>query len=162
MSIVIRQAGLQDLQEIAELEKLCFTKEEAASKEVFEYRLHEFPECFYLAEANGRLAGFINGCVSDKEYICDELYEVEGGHNPKGKNQMVFGLVTHPDYRRRGIAEQLLEYFSNEAKLVGREAIVLTCQERLIPYYKNRGFKKIGISQSIHGGIVWYDMVKKI
>ena len=37
--------------------------------------------------------------------------------------------------------------------------MVLTCKEGLIPFYQSFGFENRGLSASVHGGAVWYDMV---
>ena len=36
--------------------------------------------------------------------------------------------------------------------------MILTCKEALIHYYARFGFKNCGLSASVHGGAVWYDM----
>lgn len=37
--------------------------------------------------------------------------------------------------------------------------IVLTCKERLIPYYEKFGFKDEGVTdKSIHGNVEWHQM----
>ena len=35
---------------------------------------------------------------------------------------------------------------------------MLTCKERLIPWYAGFGFVNEGLSASVHGGEVWYQM----
>lgn len=35
---------------------------------------------------------------------------------------------------------------------------MLTCKERLIPYYERFGFRNEGLSASTHGGETWYQM----
>ena len=36
--------------------------------------------------------------------------------------------------------------------------VVLTCKEKLVPYYAKFGFVDEGVSQSAHGGVVWHQM----
>ncbi|MDD4297169.1 MAG: GNAT family N-acetyltransferase, partial [Ruminiclostridium sp.] len=40
-----------------------------------------------------------------------------------------------------------------------RKGLILTCKEHMIDYYSKFGFKNKGISNSQHGGAVWYDMI---
>lgn len=40
----------------------------------------------------------------------------------------------------------------------GRKGCVLTCKDKLIQYYETFGFENEGVSESVHGGVVWYDM----
>ena len=35
----------------------------------------------------------------------------------------------------------------------------MTCKDRLIGFYERFGYKNLGLSQSVHGGAVWYDMI---
>ena len=41
----------------------------------------------------------------------------------------------------------------------GKKGLILTCKDRLIHYYEKFGYVNMGISQSVHGGAVWYDMI---
>ena len=36
--------------------------------------------------------------------------------------------------------------------------MILTCKKHLIDFYSGFGFVNCGISKSVHGGAVWYDM----
>ena len=46
-------------------------------------------------------------------------------------------------------------------KKKGRKGLILTCKDRLIHYYAKFGYKNMGVSESVHGGAVWYDMILK-
>ena len=96
--------------------------------------------------------------VTNCETIEDRLYDDARLHDPQGAWQSVFGLAVHPDWRRRGIASDLLAAFIEKARREGRRGVMLTCKERLIPFYERFGFEKRGVSESVHGGAVWYDM----
>ena len=71
---------------------------------------------------------------------------------------MIFGVDVLPEFRRQGLAERLLKQVIADAKKEGRKGLVLTCKERLVHYYEKLGFVREGISESVHGGAVWYDM----
>jgi hypothetical protein len=45
-----------------------------------------------------------------------------------------------------------------EAKAQKRKGVVLTCKEKLTPFYEKLGFINEGISSSVHGNIIWYQM----
>ena len=54
---------------------------------------------------------------------------------------------------------KLIRRAIDDAKLQGRRGLVLTCKERLIPYYAKFGFKDEGVSdKSTHGNVVWHQM----
>ncbi len=157
--MLIRKVEPHDLDGVTKLESICFPEAEAATRDSFAYRIAAFPESFYVAIENDEIIGMVNGCVSDSLTINDELFEPGGGHDPDGKNQMIFGLLVDPRYQNQGIAAELMRYFMDVAKKAGREKMVLTCKERLIKYYEKFGYVNQGISKSSHGGAVWYDMI---
>ena len=64
--LVIRQANAEDVTKIAEIEDKCFLPAEAASLKSFLERFMSFPECFFVAELDGKVVGHINGCVTDE------------------------------------------------------------------------------------------------
>ena len=154
----IRYAELRDAAAIAEVEAACFPAAEAASMESIKNRLLHYPNHFWLLEDNGRLVGFANGMVSNEEHLLDEMFDHAEMHDESGKWQLIFGLDTIPEYRRRGCGEQLLNRVIEDARKQGRTGLILTCKERLIHYYEKFGFVQEGLSGSTHGGVAWYDM----
>ncbi len=157
-NMIIRSAKLEDLKEIANIENCCFPKAEAASKEALKERIEAFKDCFFVAETEEKIVGFINGCISNDNTIQDEAYESIRYHDPSGKYQMVFGLDVLPDYQHQGIAQRLMYHFIKTAKNRGQLGIVLTCKEHLIGFYEQFGFVNEGKSASTHGFVTWYDM----
>ena len=71
---------------------------------------------------------------------------------------MIFGVNTLPEYRKRGYAEKLINELIFEAKSNGRKGVILTCKDKLVSYYSKFGFENEGVSESVHGGAVWYEM----
>ncbi|HWR42113.1 GNAT family N-acetyltransferase [Sporomusa sp.] len=158
LEVTIRGVRPEDLDRVAEIEAVCFPPAEAASRESFKERIAAFPESFLVAEANGILIGFINGCVTNSSIIYDELFHSTQHHIPDGKNQTIFGLDVIPEYRKQGIAAQLMNHFIQLAKNTGRRNVILTCKDRLVHYYESFGYVNNGISKSTHGGSQWFDM----
>lgn len=158
MVFQIRTVTAADLDAVTALEAACFPPAEAATREAFAYRIETFPERFFVAERQGRIIGLVNGCASDLPAIDDRLFEPQG-HDPQGKNQMVFGLAVHPDCRNNGIAAALLRRLIGFAREQDMNQVILTCKQEKIPYYQKFGFQNRGVSASEHGGAVWYDMV---
>ena len=74
-----------------------------------------------------------------------------------------FGTITEllvlPEYRRQGVAADLMNHLIQTAKARGKKGMILTCKDRLIHYYEKFGYRSLGISGSVHGGAVWYDML---
>lgn len=101
---------VEDLDAVAKIEKICFPEEEAAARESLYQRIKTFPQSFFAAEKDGKIIGFINGCITNQTSIYDELYEDTALHIPDGDYQTIFGLDVIPDYRNRGVAAQLMNY----------------------------------------------------
>jgi predicted N-acetyltransferase YhbS len=159
MEIKIRQASIKDLDEVTKVEVRCFPEVEAATKSSLEERIRTFQESFFVAEADGQIIGFINGCIIDGTVIYDELYKNSKLHIPNGDYQTIFGLDVIPEYRNQGIAAQLMNYMIQVSRAAGRKGVILCCKEKLIHYYTKFGYKNKGISKSVHGGAEWYDMI---
>ena len=105
------------------------------------------------------MCGLIDGMVTDQQTITDDLYEDANLHNPKGAWQSVFGLAVLPQKRHRGYASLLMMEMIEKARAENRRGVILTCKEKLIPFYEQFGFVSHGLSASVHGGAAWYDMV---
>ena len=160
MDYTIRNVKIEDLDQVTEVEALCFPAAEAAVEASFRQRIETFPDSFFVAEdENGRIIGFINGCVTDERTIRDEMFEDSGLHRPEGLYQSVFGLDVIPEFRRQGVAADLMNRLMQEAKARGKKGMILNCKDRLIHYYEKFGYRNLGLSASVHGGAVWYDML---
>lgn len=127
-------------------------------EEVLRERLLVYPDHFWLLFDGDRLVGFVNGMVSDEPDLRDGMYADASLHDEGGRWQMIFGVNTIPEYRRRGCAERVLRRVVSDAEHQGREGLVLTCKEPLLHYYAKFGFENEGISSSEHGGAIWYQM----
>lgn len=157
--MIIRKATMNDLDAISEVESECFPAAEAATKEEFKERLESYADHFLLMFDGEKLAAFIDGFVTDEPDLTDEMYENAAMHNESGKWQMIFGVNTLPEYRRRGLAGALINEMIAEARRQGRDGLVLTCKDRLVHYYAKFGFLNDGVSgKSTHGGAVWNQM----
>ena len=150
---------MADLAAVAAVEGACFPAAEAATEKDFAARLAVYPNHFWLLEEDdGTLVSFVNGLVTDGPLLRDEMYADASLHNEHGAWQMIFGVNTLPQYRRQGLAGQVLERVIADARAQGRKGCVLTCKDKLIHYYEKFGFQNEGVSASTHGGVVWYDM----
>jgi len=155
----IRTASMADLAAVTAVEAACFPAAEAATERDFEKRLAVYPDHFWLLEdESGRLISFVNGMATDEPDLRDEMYADAALHDEHGAWQMIFGVNTLPEYRRQGFAGQVLRQVIADAKTQGRRGCVLTCKENLVHYYETFGFCSEGVSESTHGGVVWYAM----
>lgn len=148
-----------DIDVVADIEAQSFPEAEAATRERFADRLAHFSDCFLILTKEGRPIGIINGMATDQTTITDDLFADASLHNPRGRYQSVFGLAVIPSERRQGCAATLMKAFIEKARQEGREGLILTCKDKLIRYYERFGFVSKGVSKSVHGGAVWYDMI---
>lgn len=154
----IRTATFKDLDAVSAVEAACFPAAEAATPAEFAERLRHYGSHFWLMFDGEKLIGFVDGMVTDKADLSDDLYAQASLHNENGAWQMIFGVNTLPEYRRQGVAAALLERAIADAKAQGRKGLVLTCKNKLVHYYAKFGFVSEGVSESTHGGVVWYQM----
>lgn len=154
----IEKANIKDINEIANIEKVCFPHTEAASFESIKERISIFGNHFFILKDDNKFIGFINGMVTNSENLSDNMYEDANLHNENGLWQMVFGIDIIPEYQGKGYAGILMRHFISVAKDEKRKGVVLTCKENLITFYEYFGFLNEGISQSEHGGVSWYQM----
>ena len=155
----IRTATFEDLAAIAAVEAACFPAAEAATKEEFAGRLAHYADHFWLLFEDEKLVSFVDGFVTDTPDLTDEMYADASLHDAHGAWQMIFGVNTLPEYRKHGYAGQLLRRAIDDARQQHRKGLVLTCKERLLPYYAQFGFRDEGVSdKSTHGNVVWHQM----
>ncbi len=155
----IRTATMNDLNQISAVEAECFPKAEAATSEEFAERIQYYGNHFWLMFDEDKLVAFVDGFVTDTRDLNDEMYANAKLHNEKGEWQMIFGVNTIPDYRRQGLAEQLIKQAIKDARQQGRTGLVLTCKDHMVHYYEKFGFVNEGISEnSTHGGVTWNQM----
>ncbi len=157
----IRFAKISDSERIAAIEAASFPKEEAADRERMEKRIEAYPECFWVLE-DEEIVSYICGMSTGMPDLEDEMYENESMHDSAGRWQMIFSVATDPLKRGRGYASRVMQRVIEECEKRGKAGIVLTCKERLLPFYERFGFCDEGISSSVHGGAVWHKMRLKL
>lgn len=157
--LTIRHTHAGEVSALAAIEKECFPPAEAAGEKTLTARFAQFPFCFLTAEKDGVPVGFINGMTTNRRTICDKMFADPVLYEPDGAYLAVFGLNVLPEHRRQGIAAALVNAFIAQARGENRTGVILTCKEHLIHYYETFGFRFLGVSASVHGGAVWYDML---
>ncbi|MDN4527111.1 GNAT family N-acetyltransferase [Fictibacillus fluitans] len=158
--ISLRNVQPGDLEGLAVIENEGFSKDEAATREVFIERIQVISDTFIVAEQDGKILGYINGPVIPHPYITDDLFK-EIQENPKtGGYQSILGVAVSRQARNQGIATLLMEKMEELVHENERKGITLTCKQELVSFYEKLGFVSHGISESKHGGVSWYNMIK--
>lgn len=156
--MIIRKATMEDLRDATDVEAVCFSEAEAAKEKDFIGRLKYFPNHFWLLYDGDKLISFVNGMTTNERDLADEMYSNAALHDENGDWQMIFGVATLPEYRRKGCAGMLLERAIEDCRKEGKKGLVLTCKEAKLHYYAKFGFENEGVSCSEHGGALWYQM----
>ena len=74
----------------------------------------------------------------------------------------LIGLAVLPAHQRQGIGAALMTGMIEFARQTHMERLILTCRQEKIAYYQKFGYVNHGISKSVHGGAVWYDMTLEL
>ena len=146
------------------IEQICFPPNEACSEKCMKERIAAAPELFLVAvdRATGKLAGFLNGLATDEYSFRDEFFTDVNLYRQDGKNVMLLGLDVLPEYRKQGLARELVFQYLKREQEKGREMLVLTCLEDRVEMYKKMGFTDRGIADSTWGGEEWHEMTCRI
>ena len=64
-----------------------------------------------------------------------------------------------PEYRRHGVAADLMEHLIEDARTRGRRGPDPYLQGPADPLLREVRLPESGVSASVHGGAVWYDML---
>ena len=155
-----RNIRLEEAQQAAEIERICFPPKEACSKEMMLERTAKAPELFLVAidRHTGKIAGFLNGLSTEEDAFRDEFFTDASLYDPKGKNIMLLGLDVLPQYRGQGLARELMQQYLRRESKNGRNTILLTCVQSKVKMYEKMGFHDKGIANSAWGGNQWHEM----
>jgi len=156
--MIIRNANLNDLETIYNIETACFPPNQAATSKTLSERLNAYPLHFWVLEENGKIRGFINGMLTNFDTVKDEMFKNVDLHDSNGSWQLVFGLAVAPEFQKLGYGSILIHHLIQVSKQNKLKGVTLTCEKHLIPYYEKLGFINSGRSASNHGGDVFYDM----
>lgn len=111
---------------IAELEKLCFS--DPWSEKSIAYELNNPLALWLVAEVDGRVAGYI------------------GSQTVPPESDMM-NVAVHPDFRRQGIAEALVNALWEQLHQAGNSSLTLEVRASnasAIALYQKLGFVQIG------------------
>lgn len=157
-NIIIRRVERSDLNQCYRLEQLCYQPIETATKDFIEKRIEVYPDGFYVAEVNDTIIGMINCGATHKDDITDEEFKKLIGHVRNGKNNVIFSLAVHPDFRGKGIAKSLINRIISVSDQKEKKSILLLCKDQLVNFYQHLGFSYSKPSNSDFGGYTWHEM----
>lgn len=131
---MIRKMSEQDIPSVMEIERLCFS-DSPWPREEFLYELKENPfSVLCVSEKENRIAGFIDWWI---------LYE----------KAQVANIAVHPEFRKQGIAREMLKNCIRDAEKKGCETLSLevrTGNEPAIVLYHSFGFIDAAIRRNYY------------
>ncbi len=138
MAIKIEDASTRFLDKLYEIEKQCFGQE-AFTKQQLAYLLTDYNAIGLVARVNGEIAGFA-------------IARVDIGRNASFGH--ILTVNTAPAYRRKGIAQKLLQ----EIETIFREKGIRECRLEVrednaaaLNLYHKLGYKKVGSLERYYG-----------
>jgi len=114
--IKIREAKIEDIPQILDVEIATWGKERAATFEMLESRIKTFPEGTLIAVVDEKIVGVVVVEIINSNLLNNfsTWYEITDNgfiaktHNPKGDTLYGVTLSVHPLYQNRGIGKKLL------------------------------------------------------
>ncbi|MCS7127890.1 MAG: ribosomal protein S18-alanine N-acetyltransferase [Sulfolobales archaeon] len=148
--VLIRVVEPRDLREVYEVESMSFTGSLTYDFSVFLFYYVTAHDLFLVAEALGRVIGYIIGLIEVRRR---EIL----GH--------VISIAIHPLYRGLGIGSKLLKAL--EERLTSRGALrifleVDVLNKPAISFYRKHGYVISGILKNYYGVSDAYIMVKEV
>jgi ribosomal-protein-alanine N-acetyltransferase len=130
MNINIRKMKLEDVEQVIAIDRVSFSL--PWPERSFRYELKDNPasRC-WVAEAHGKIVGMIVVWL-----IVDEAH--------------VATIATHPEFRRQGIAKQLLSHALRHLSMEGARSSFLEVRQSNIAaqeMYRKLGFEETGLRQ---------------
>ena len=159
-----RNIRQDEVEQAIAIEQICFPPNEACSPRAMKERIAAAPELFLVAvdKDTGKIAGFLNGLSTKESKFRDEFFTDVSLYDPEGKNIMLLGLDVLPEYRKQGLAREIVYQYSRREHEKGRNMLYLTCFANKVEMYKKFGFEDRGIADSTWGGEEWHEMTCRI
>ncbi|RBW69370.1 bifunctional GNAT family N-acetyltransferase/carbon-nitrogen hydrolase family protein [Bacillus taeanensis] len=130
--IEIRNIRYEDIDEILNMQKICFPGMVPWKREHLESHLRIFPEGQFCVEYDGEIIGscaslIINFDEYDDQHTWDDITD-EGyitNHDPDGYNLYGIEVMVHPNYRRMKIGRRLYEARKDLARRLNLKSIII-------------------------------------
>ncbi len=156
----LRKVRPEDAETAADIEAVCFPPSEACTLPIMKERIALAADSFLTAidRETGKMVGFVNALCTNEWSLKDELFTDTSLHDPDGGNVMICSVAVLPEYRRQGIAREMMWEFLRKQQALGKKQAILTCVPGKIKMYRKFGFTDRGESESAWGGEKWHEM----
>ncbi len=161
--VLIRQATINDIQKVMEIEHLCFDEDTWEDETVYLQRINTFPEGFLLLEKENEIIGAISSEIWIRsEKINPSLFtlghDISQKHHYDGNELYVSSIAVVPKQRRLGYGELLFQtlLLAIDHKYPHVSSIILLVAENWTAaqaIYRKNGFQEVTIFPRFFGGI---------
>ena len=139
--MVFRKANTADIPKLCILRRLQWTEEGQTLSPKSEFGMDEF---FYRMMNQGHLVQYLaeeGRQVAATGAVC--FYDFPPSfQNPSGTVAYITNMYTHPPFRRKGLALQLLELLVKEIRGRGVNRVLLAASAQGEPVYQHFGFQQ--------------------
>ncbi|KAG9017702.1 hypothetical protein FRB90_000187 [Tulasnella sp. 427] len=175
LNISYNLVAKEEIPAALEIELAGFHPDEAASLESLEYRQNHAPDLFlgaYVAEnppsartdnplSTRKLIGYVVATISASDTVTEASMKEHIPTSDGGRIVVIHSVCVHPDYRRKGIAQGLLQEYIRRLETEAPaeiKGVHLICHEQLVELYRKAGFEPVGKSPVVHGPREWFEM----
>lgn len=130
--IILRNIRKEDIDDIIQLQMVCFPDMETWTREQLESHIDIFPEGQFCVEYDDKIIGSCSSLIVDfEEYDAEHSYNeiTDNGyirnHDPEGQNLYGIEVMVHPEYRRMKIGQRLYEARRALAQEKNLESIII-------------------------------------
>ena len=130
--MIIEKMNASHVPQIADLEKLCFS--DPWSEKSIETELSCRLSLWFVAMEGDKVVGYVGS-----QTVIDE--------------SDVMNIAVHPDYRRQGIGEALLETLADALREKGSRGLTLEARVSNTPavsLYEKAGFRQVGLRKNYY------------
>jgi ribosomal protein S18 acetylase RimI-like enzyme len=146
---MIRKATVLDLNSIMQITKAC--AKHMINQQIYQWNEHypnrnafendvQRDELYVYVQNNICIGCIVITTIKDVEYIPIEWLT-------KDKNIYIHRLAVHPKYQGKGIAQHMMTFAENYAKINGYSSVRLDTfsqNKRNQKFYETRGYKRLG------------------
>lgn len=130
--MIVRNTTAADIDQLLQLQKVCFPNMEPWKREHLESHLYQFSEGQFVVEYDGAIIGscsslIVNFDEYDDKHTWDDITD-EGyitNHDPDGYNLYGIEVMVHPDFRGMKIGRRLYEARKDLARTYNLKSIII-------------------------------------
>jgi N-acetylglutamate synthase-like GNAT family acetyltransferase len=148
---IIKQASVQDAQDIYLVEKSAFPEERQASYEILLGRIKLFPGGCYVLILNNKIVAFSTALIMNQVDSISELNSSDQElYNLEGNTYELRSIAVMKEFQKQGLGKKLIKKQIANAKLLNKKYFQFTAARDVSEFYKKTGFKRVSKYEEFH------------